>query len=102
MVLIADEGDGSTESFEAWLEEFCHFQSHIALADGSAGADAEPSFFHFRPLAADVAWINRDVKSGQRTMARRGWKICGRFPMAGRRCGGSSGGEAKSEDITGR
>ena len=45
-------------------------------------ADLEPAFFHFRPLAAEVAGIERDSQSGQRFVRLRGRQRFGRPPKS--------------------
>ena len=54
------------EGLQSGLEKFRHTQGHVALDDRLGVADLEPALLHFRPIAADVAGVDRDFQTRKR------------------------------------
>ena len=54
------------ESLQARLEKFRHSERHVPLSDRLGVPDLEPALLHFRPLAADVAGVDRDFHPSER------------------------------------
>lgn len=71
--LVANEGDFGSECFEFGAEEFGGFERHAAFSDDQVVVILVMTFFHLGVFAADVAGVQGDMESVERSSRKGSW-----------------------------